>query len=46
MKDVDVVKSLEASGHLDESLPDFSLIEVSSVFEVLVDLLLDISSIG
>lgn len=40
------MKGLESSGHLNESLPYFGLIEVSSVFEVVVDFFLDISSIG
>ena len=46
VEDVDVVKHLETSGHLNHCLPYFRLVETSSVLEVIINLLLEVPSIG
>ena len=46
MKDIDFVEGFKTSGHLNESLPYFRLVEVSVKFEVVIYFFLDISSVS
>lgn len=46
MQNVNLVQSFESPCHLDECLPDFSLVEVSPMAGVIIDLLLNIACVG